>query len=85
MSASKLRALAVDSDFDGFKNGLPDTLSDRDKRSLYQAIRKGMKLAVMEAQMENKLSKPIPKMKNSVKDSKKSMNQFVSKTAPKES
>ena len=85
MSASKLRALAVDSDFDGFKNGLPDTLSDRDKRSLYQAIRKGMKLAVMEAQMENKLSKPIPKMKNSVKNPKKAMNKFVSSTAPKDS
>ena len=85
MSASKLRSLAVDSDFDGFKNGLPDALSDRDKRSLYQAIRKGMKLAVIEAQMENKLSKPIPKMKNSVKNSKKSQSQFVSSTAPKDS
>lgn len=85
MSASKLRALAVDSDFDGFKNGLPNTLSDKDKRSLYQAIRKGLKLAVIEAQMENKLSKPIPKMKNSVKNPKKAMNKFVSSTAPKDS
>ena len=40
MSASKLRSLAVDSDFDAFKTGLPDTLSERDKRSLYQLLRK---------------------------------------------
>ena len=56
MSASKLRSLAVDSDFDAFKTGLPDTLSERDKRSLYQLLRKQMKLSVMEKQIKEKLS-----------------------------
>ena len=36
MSASKLRDLAVDGDFEAFKTGLPDTLSEKEKRSLYQ-------------------------------------------------
>ena len=56
MSASKLRDLAVDGDFEAFKTGLPDTLSEKDKRSLYQLVRKQMKLSVMEKQRTEKLS-----------------------------
>jgi len=84
MSASKLRSLAVDGDFDNFKEGLPDILSDKDKRSLYQSLRKGMRLSVIESQIKEKLGPgtPIGKMKNSVKDPKKAMGKFVSKTAP---
>jgi len=87
MSASKLRALAVEADFDKFQDGLPDTLSDRDKRSLYQSIRKNMRLATVEAQIKEKLGpgKPIGSMKNSIKEPKKTMNNFVSKTAPPKS
>ena len=87
MSASKLRVLAVEADFDKFQDGLPDTLSDRDKRSLYQSIRKNMRLATVEAQIKEKLGpgKPIGSMKNSIKEPKKTMNNFVSKTAPPKS
>jgi len=39
MSASKLRALAVEGDFDTFKTGLPKKLSDRDAKDVYDTIR----------------------------------------------
>ena len=42
MSASKMRAAASDSDFDSFKNGIPNTLNDRDKKKLYLDVRKHM-------------------------------------------
>jgi hypothetical protein len=85
MSASKLRNLAVDADFNKFKEGLPNTLTERDKRSLYQLLRKNMKLAVVEAQIKEKLGPgaPIGKMKNSVKDPKKAENDFVNANKPK--
>ena len=84
MSASKLRSLAVDGDFDNFKEGLPDTLSDKDKRSLYQSLRKGMRLSVIEAQIKENLGpgKPIAPMNNTTTDPKAAMVKFVSKTAP---
>ena len=97
MSASKLRSLAVDSDFDAFKTGLPDTLSERDRRSLYQLLRKQMKLSVMEKQIKEKLSTtevldtskkrpgklpPMPKGKTP-KQQKKAAADFISSTMPK--
>ena len=48
MSASKLRALAVDGDYDNFQNGLPDTLSSDQKRKVYQSLRRHMRLKVIE-------------------------------------
>ena len=42
MSASKLRKAASDGKFDDFKKGIPDTLSDADKKKYYFAVRKGM-------------------------------------------
>lgn len=39
MSASKLRALAVEGDFDTFKTGLPKKLTDRDAKDVYDTIR----------------------------------------------
>ncbi len=98
MSASKLRSLAVDSDFDAFKTGLPDTLSERDKRSLYQALRKQMKLSVMEKQIKEKLDhvgvpnadikRPQWKTKKlpspSKKDSTAQSNAFIGKMMPKQ-
>ena len=42
MSASKLRKAASDGKFDDFKKGIPDTLSDADKKKYYFDVRKGM-------------------------------------------
>jgi len=42
MSASKMRAAAEEGDFDSFKTGIPNTLSDDDKKKYYLAVRKGM-------------------------------------------
>lgn len=39
MSASKLRKLATDGDFNAFARGIPDTLSTERKRSLYDELR----------------------------------------------
>jgi len=39
MSASKLRAIAVEGDFDTFKSGLAKKLSDRDAKDIYDTIR----------------------------------------------
>ena len=39
MSASKLRALAIEGKFDTFKTGLPKKLSDSDAKDLYDTIR----------------------------------------------
>jgi len=43
MSASKLRALAIEGDFDTFKTGLPNKLTDRDKQDVYEIIRSVIK------------------------------------------
>jgi hypothetical protein len=98
MSASKLRSLAVDSDFESFKTGLPDTLSERDKRNLYQLLRKQMKLSVMEKQIKEKLSttevldtsikrpQKLPPRKNKAttpKQQKKAADSFISSHMPK--
>lgn len=45
MSASKMRKLAADEDFEAFRKGVPSKLSDADAKTLYDAVRKGMKLA----------------------------------------
>ena len=42
MSASKLRALAVEGNYNQFKTGLPSKLSDRDAKAMYNTIRKNM-------------------------------------------
>ena len=42
MSASKMRVAAANSDFDSFKQGIPVTLSDADKKKLYFDVRKYM-------------------------------------------
>jgi len=39
MSASKLRALAIEGQFDTFKTGLPKKLNDRDAKDIYDTIR----------------------------------------------
>jgi len=43
MSASKLRATAVEGDFDTFKSGLPKKLNDRDAKDIYDTIRSVIK------------------------------------------
>ena len=44
MSASKLRAAAKDNDFVKFSQGIPNTLSTKDSRKLFNDVRKGMGL-----------------------------------------
>lgn len=48
MSASKMRQFAIDGNYDAFAEGMPDTLSDRDKRAAYASLRKNMRLRVIE-------------------------------------
>ena len=42
MSASKLRAAALDGDFDTFRSGMPKRASSKDSKMLYDEIRKVM-------------------------------------------
>jgi len=42
MSASKMRVAAEKGDFDSFKTGIPDSMSDADKKKMYLDVRKGM-------------------------------------------
>ena len=42
MSASKMRDAAENGDFDSFKTGVPDTMSDSDKKKLYFLINIGI-------------------------------------------
>lgn len=73
MSASKLRQLVIDGDFDTFKKGVPDTLNDNEKRKMYQLLRKRMSLSVI----ENKISKSLNKTeKISDLDDLKSTSKF---------
>ena len=44
MSASKLRAAAVQGDFDSFKSGIPKGIKDKDLQSLYGTLRTAMKV-----------------------------------------
>lgn len=43
MSASKLRALAIEGEFDTFKTGLPKKLTDKDAKDVYDTIRSVIK------------------------------------------
>ena len=52
MSASLLRKIAADGDFDTFIKGVPDTLGTTDKRVLFNKIRTGMKLAAINEMFE---------------------------------
>ena len=52
MSASLLRKIAADGDFDTFAKGVPDTLGTTDKRVLFNKIRTGMKLAAINEMFE---------------------------------
>lgn len=45
MSASKMRDLAKKNDFVQFSQGLPSTLSNKDSREIFNAVRKGMGLS----------------------------------------
>jgi len=47
MSASKMRAAAVNGDFQSFRMGTPKSLSDADTKKLFNEIRKGMRLAIV--------------------------------------
>ena len=47
MSASKMRASAVEGDFQSFRKGIPDTLSDKDTMAMFNDIRKAKRLDVI--------------------------------------
>ena len=47
MSASKMRAAAVKGDFESFRLGTPTSLSDADTKSMFNDVRKGLKLKVI--------------------------------------
>jgi hypothetical protein len=42
MSASKMRKAAMDDDFETFKKGIPDTLTDPDKKKLFTTVQDSM-------------------------------------------
>ena len=44
MSASKLRAAALQGDYDSFKQGIPKSIKDKDLQSLYGTLRTAMKV-----------------------------------------
>lgn len=48
MSASKLRAVAKEGDFDTFKQGLPKGLTDRDAKAIFDTINKFIKESIEE-------------------------------------
>lgn len=52
MSASLLRKIAADGDFELFSKGVPDTLGDTDKRVLFNKIRTGLKLIAINEMFE---------------------------------
>jgi hypothetical protein len=74
MSASKLRKVAVDGDFDSFKTGIPN-MSDSDKKKMYDDLRKWMNITE---------SKPITKgakqMETNKKKTYKSFKTFFEET-----
>ena len=74
MSASKLRKVAVDGDFDSFKTGIPN-MSDSDKKKMYDDLRKWMNITE---------SKPIIKgakqMETNKKKTYKSFKTFFEET-----
>ena len=47
MSASKMRAAAVEGDYKTFRMGTPESLSDADTKKMFNDIRKGMRLEVV--------------------------------------
>ena len=47
MSASKMRAAAVKGDFESFRLGTPTSLSDADTKTMFNDVRKGLKLKVI--------------------------------------
>ena len=61
MSASKMRAAAVQSDFDSFKSGLPDIMKDKDVKKMFNDVRAGLRLDVVREGMKRRrgLQEPI--------------------------
>ena len=67
LSASKMREFAVNSDYDSFSEGLPNTLNDHDKRRMYQMIRKHMRVKVIENILHKQvIDDPIENKNNQV-------------------
>ena len=61
MSASKMRAAAVQGDFDAFKSGLPTEMKEKDIKNMFNDVRVGMRLDVVREGMKRRrgLQEPI--------------------------
>jgi hypothetical protein len=53
MSASKMRKAVMDDDFDSFRKGTPKALDDGETKTLFDAIRQGMKIKKSKVKKEN--------------------------------
>ena len=61
MSASKMRAAAVQGDFDTFKDGIPSAMSDKDAKNMFNDVRAGLGLDVVREGMKRRrgLQEPV--------------------------
>jgi hypothetical protein len=61
MSASKMRAAAVQGDFDSFKSGLPTEMKEKDIKNMFNDVRVGLRLDVVREGMKRRrgLQEPI--------------------------
>ena len=75
MSATKLRKVAVEGDFNEFKKGVPSKLTPRDVKKLYDMIRKGMLVEEFELFLEKK-SKQVTDKDFSDKELDKAVTDF---------
>jgi len=81
MSASKLRGLAADGDYEAFKDGAPSGLAERDKKAMYNAVRKGMGIREMkEENYEELLPEQFALAGRPVFDDEEDDDQFTSTT-----
>lgn len=79
MSASKLRGLAKSGDFDGFKTGMPSSLSNAEVKKVYNKIRSTIKEEI--ELIDESLDKHISDFSKGVKSSKSKSS--LSKTTGK--
>ena len=61
MSASKMRAAAVQGDFDSFKSGLPTEMKEKDIKNMFNDVRVGLRLDVVREGMKRRrgLQEPV--------------------------
>ena len=60
MSASKMRAAAVQGNFNLFKSGLPITMKDKDIKNMFNDVRVGLRLDVVREGMKRRRGLQVP-------------------------